>query len=433
MKRYGNIIQEIVQYHNMSNAFDTVLRGTKRKRSPIGRYLIRHREQVIEDLIASILAGIPEKINYHDKMIVEGAKPRKIQIISMRSRIKACAVMTVVDDYLKRTFIRTTSASIKGRGVHDLLAYIRSDIERVPSETRFCYKFDVRKFYESVNQDTVMECVRRVFKDELLIAILDKFVRLMPQGLSIGLRSSQGLGNLLLSIHLDHVLKDKLGVKHYYRYCDDGVVLAETKEDLWQIRDVIHKQVASIGLSIKPDERVFPITEGIDFLGYVIYPDHVRLRKRNKQNAARKLNKLKSKRRRCEVIASLYGMAKHADCNRLFNKLTNKDMRSFRDLNVAYQPKDGKKRFAGYVVSLRDIVNLPVIIKDYELGIKTTQGDDRCVVSVEHNGELKKFITNSEEMKGVLEQVSELEQGFPFETVIRAEVFGKGKIKYMFS
>ena len=58
-----------------------------------------------------------------------------------------------------------------------------------------------------------------------------------------------------------------------------------------------------------------------------------------------------------------YGMAKHADCHTLFKKLTGKDMSSFKDLNVAYKPEDGKKRFPGVVVSIRELVNLPDVYK----------------------------------------------------------------------
>ena len=62
-------------------------------------------------------------------------------------------------------------------------------------------------------------------------------------------------------------------------------------------------------------------------------------------------------------------------------------MKSFKDLNVSYKPADGKKRFPGSVVSIRELVNLPIIVKDFELGIKTEQGEDRCIVSIEQNGE----------------------------------------------
>ena len=434
MRREGYIVEEIIEPSNMEDSFNQVLRGTKRKRSRQGRYLLAHKEEVLDELTASIASGSFRVKDYHERDIVEGGKLRRIQVLSMKDRIAVHAIMTIVDKHLRKRFIRTTSASVKKRGPHDLMAYIRRDMKDDPEGTQFCYKFDIRKFYESVKQDFVMYCVNRIFKDQKLIVMLDNFVRLMPEGISIGLRSSQGLGNLLLSVYLDHFLKDKYGIRYYYRYCDDGVVLGKTKEELWKIRDAVHERINSIGLSVKPNERVFPVGEGIDFLGYVIYaPDHVRLRKRIKQKFARKMHEVKSRRRRRELMASFYGMAKHADCNKLYYKLTGKKMRSFKDLNVSYKPEDGKKRFPGTVVSIRELVNLPIIVKDFETGIKTEQGEDRCIVSIEQNGEPKKFFTNSEEMKNILAQVREMPDGFPFETTIKTETFGKGRTKYVFT
>lgn len=433
MRREGHIIEEIVEYSNMAESFDQVLRGSKRKKSRQGRYLLAHREEVIKELSGRIADGSFTVANYRERTINESGKQRRIQILTMKDRIAVHAIMSVVDAHLKKRFIRTTSASIKNRGMHDLMKYIRRDMQDDPEGTRYCYKFDISKFYESVRQDFVSYCVRRVFKDKKLIAMLDGFIRMMPQGISIGLRSSQGLGNLLLSVYLDHYLKDRCGVRHFYRYCDDGVVLAGSKAELWAVRDMVHKRMESVGLTVKPNERIFPAIEGIDFLGYVIYPDHVMLRKRIKQKFARKMHKVRSRKRRRVLIASFYGMAKHADCIMLFNKLTGKEMRSFKDLNVAYKPEDGKKRFAGAVVSIRELVNLPIVVKDFELGVKTSQGEDRCVVSIEQAGEPKKFFTNSEEMKNILQQVSEMPDGFPFETTIKTETFGKGRTKYIFT
>ncbi len=433
MRREGYIVEEVADYSNMSSSFDQVLRGSKRKKSRQGRYLLAHREEVIKELSGRIASGTYTVKDYRERTICEGGKIRRIQVLTMKDRIAVHAVMSVVDRHLKKRFIRTTSASIKNRGMHDLMTYIRRDMCEDPEGTQYCYKFDISKFYESVGQDFVIYCVRRVFKDQKLIAMLENFTRLMPEGISIGLRSSQGLGNLLLSVFLDHYLKDKYGVCHFYRYCDDGVVLGETKAELWKIRDAVHGQMNSIGLSIKPNERVFPVDEGIDFLGYVIRPDYVRLRKRIKQRFARKMHEVKSRRRRHELVASFYGMAKHADCNKLFYKLTGKKMKSFKDLNVAYKPDDGKKRFPGSVVSIRELVNLPIIVKDFETGIKTEQGEDRCIVAIEKNGEACKFFTNSEEMKNILAQVREMPDGFPFETVIKSETFGKGRTKYVFT
>ena len=80
------------------------------------------------------------------------------------------------------------------------------------------------------------------------------------------------------------------------------------------MRNIVCLQVAKINLVIKNIERVFPTKQGIDFLGFVIYPDHTRVRKRNKQNFARRLHKVKSRRRRKELIASFYGLVKHSEC-----------------------------------------------------------------------------------------------------------------------
>lgn len=426
-------MEEVTDYGNMSEAFDAVLRGKKRKTCRQGRYLLEHRDEVIAELTAKLKDGSFRLGGYHERIICEYGKERHLQILSMYDRIAVYAVMNVVDAHLRKRFIRTTGASIKGRGTHDLMKCVQRDMEADPEGTAYCYKFDVRRFYDNVKPEFVMWCYRRVFKDEVLLVLLEHFLHLLPEGISFGLRSSQGSGNLLLSVFLDHYLKDRYGVRYFYRYCDDGVVLGRTKAELWMIRDILHEQLRQIDLEVKPNERVFPTSEGIDFLGYVIRPNSVMLRKRIKQKFVRKMHEVKSRRRRRELIASFYGMAKHADCNNLFNKLTGKEMKSFKDLNVAYKPEDGKKRFAGTVVSIRELVNIPIVVKDFETGIKTEQGEDRCIVSIEVNGEARKFFTNSEEMKNILAQIREVPDGFPFETTIKTEVFGKGRTKYVFS
>ena len=456
MRREGYIIEEIVEQGNLEQSFDTVVRGTVRKRLAEGRWLIRHRKEFLASAREEILSGRISLMPVHreptaeeaanngcrPKAIIEGGKERHIQIFCMAARIKVNAVMTVVDAHLRRRFIRTTSASIKGRGMHELKAYIERDMRLDPDGMRYLYKFDIRKFYETVRQDFVMYCVRRVFKDRLLVGILDRFVRMMPQGISIGLRASQGLGNLLLSVFLDHYLKDRCGVKHFYRYCDDGVIGSGSKPYLWECRDMVHGRIEAIGQEIKKSERIFPAGEGLDFLGFVIYPTHSRLRKRIKQNFARKLKKVRSRKRRQEIIGSIWGMAKHCESRHLMekllypselNRLKKKRMKDFASLNVAYTPKDGKKRFGGGTTRLRQLVNVRIDVLDFERDVQTKFGL-RWLVQFRdtRNGSLSKFFTDCDEMKSnldVLEQMGEI----PFSTVIAAEYFGDNKVKYKFT
>ncbi len=436
MRREGNIIQEIVEYGNMSDSFDQVLRGTVRKQCREGKELLAHREEVIANLQREIADGTFTVTEYRERDIYEYGKHRRLQIVAMERRIGCNAIMNVVDKHLHARYIRTSGASIKKRGTHDMMLQVSRVLKVLKDNPRirYAYQYDIRHFYDNVDHQVAKDAFAHVFKDKILLKILGSLIDMLETGISFGLRISPATGNLILSIHLDHHLKDEMGVKHFFRYCDDGLVLAETKAELWLIRDAIHEMLEAIGLEIKPNERVFPVSEGIDFVGYKIYPDHVLLRKRIKKKFAAKIKKIKSRKRRHELIASFYGMTKHADCANLNNKLIGVEtMKSFKDLKVTYQPANGQKYFPGDTISIRDLVNLQIIVHDFQLGVKTREGEDRCVVSIEMGGQMKKFITNSDEMKNVLSQIGEMQDGFPFETTIKAQSFGNGKTKYVFT
>ena len=189
MRREGYIIEEIIDYSNMSESFDEVLRGKKRKRSRQGRYLLAHREEVIKELTEQIANGSFRVSGYRERTIYEYGKERNLQILSMKDRIGVHAIMSVVDRHLQRRYIRTTAASIKERGTHDLMKVIRQDMQHDPEGTLYAYKFDIRHFYENVRQDFAMWCYRRVFKDQKLLVMLESFVTMLDRGISFGLRS----------------------------------------------------------------------------------------------------------------------------------------------------------------------------------------------------------------------------------------------------
>lgn len=110
-------------------------------------------------------------------------------------------------------------------------------------------------------------------------------------------------------------------------------------------------------------------------------------------------------------------------------------MKKFSEMGVVYTPADGKKRFPGQTVSLKTLINLEIEVHDYETDIKTSEGEGRYLVSIKNKktGEWKKFFTASEEMKSILDQISNIEDGFPFETVIEPETFDGNKVKYKFT
>lgn len=410
MRRIGtaaNLIGRIVEWGNISHSIDVVLRGRQRKRLRSARYIMANRDKVIARLQDEIGSGRFALRGYREFVVTDGVKERRVQSVGVLERIGCNAIMHVVEEELFKRYIRTTGASIATRGMHDLKMHIEQDLRADPEGTRYCYKCDVRKFYESIGQDVMMDCLRKTFKDKVLLTMFGRFVTMMPSGLSIGLRSSQCFGNLLLSVELDHPLKDGMGVKHYYRYCDDIVVLDGDKQHLWDVRNAIVERTSAIGLAIKPDERVFPTSDGIDFLGYVIYPDHARLRKRNKQRAARRLKQVKSKRRRKEIEASFYGQCKHGDCRNLFRTITGKTMTTYKrlgELGIHAKFADGKKRFDGAEVNLSELVGEEFLIVDFETGVVTRPQRREYEEKVERQRrELETFTTHGvEPPKGFL-------------------------------
>ena len=405
-----------------------VMRGKKRTRTV--RLFKKNRDAILAEIADEIRSGRYAPSGFREFEVVENGKTREIQSLPFKDRIALHAIMSVLGKTLGGMLIRDTYASLPNRGIHDGLNRVRRALKD-RSNTRYCLKLDIKKFYHSIDQDVLIERLRRKIKDETMMQTLVRIIRSYGPGLAIGYHSSQLLGNFYLCL-LDHCMKCELGVKYYFRYCDDIVILGPDKEYLRGIFDKLREVVEGrLHLSIKPNWQIFPVeARGIDFLGYVIRHDYVLVRKHIKKRVARRLHKIKSQKRRYVVLASFWGWIKHCNGRHLFYKLTN--MKSFKDLGVTYKPADGKKRFEGNLTPLGNLQNCKITVIDFETDIKTKQGDGRYVVQYELDGQKGKFITASEEMKNILDQIKEMNE-LPFETVIKREMFGGNKTKYVFS
>lgn len=437
MKRDGFVIEEVVTDANMNESFDYVMRGKKRKKSKSGRYIMKNREKVINRLKKQISDGSFCVSRYREMIINERGKQRIIQVIPLVDRIGMNAVMRVVEKHLHKRFIADTAASIKGRGGHYLHKRMMMDMKAHPDETSFVYVFDLKKFYENVDQDIMMEVICRFFKDKKLIKILEGCVKMLPSGMSIGLRSSQALCNLLLSYYLDHVLKDEMGLRFYRRYCDDGRNQAGSMHELTPIVHKIHECAERANLTIKGNEQLYCIkNRDIDFLGLRLFHDgKIEIRKHIKQRFARRWKRVKSRKRKQELIASFYGISKHAHAQHLFKQITGISMKQFSDFGLNFVASDGKKRFDCQAYPLSELQNREIVIEDYETNVKTREGDGRYLVKFksEELGE-GKFFTNSEEIKQLLDRIAEeYDDGFPFATTIKRKGFGNGRAKYSFT
>ena len=164
--------------------------------------------------------------------------------------------------------------------------------------TRYCLKIDIRKFYDNVDHSVLKQIIRYSIADESLLRLLDKIIDSngKEKGLPIGNFTSQYLANLYLA-YFDHWVKEELGVKYYYRYMDDIVVLGESKEWLHYVLDALGLYLGSVlKVEIKPNWQIFPVDDrGIDYVGFK--QDHygILLRKGILLRFYQKLEKTKAK------------------------------------------------------------------------------------------------------------------------------------------
>ena len=438
-----NLLEEILSEDNLSDSFDYVISHLDNKFQR--KIFSQKKDKVISTLRKEIADGTFRimRDDVKDMEVFEGNKLRRVQAPRIDKRIGCHAVMVVVEKIIYPTLINNTAASIKGKGMHWLFHILEEDLKVLQKcSDVFFYQSDYSHYYDNISQDIMKKELRHYIGDTRVLPILDNFIELLDHGLSKGLRSSQCFANMYHS-WIDHemntmvgnVIRDGENHYLYYRYMDDIVIIGTNKKLLWKYRDRLKELASLINLEIKPSEAVRPLEVGIDYLGFVNFGTHVRLRKRTKQNAARKLARVKSRKRRQEIIGSFKGMACHADCKNLFKLLTHQKMKKFSEIGVNYIPEDGKKRFPGRIMSLSSMIGEVIEVHDYQSDVDTKHGHDRYVVSCKRKDseEWFKFFTASEEMKSLLNQISEIEGGFPFETKIAVEYFDGGKRMYKFT
>lgn len=273
---------------------------------------------------------------YEIFILNEGKKKRDVyKLPFFPDRIAQWAILQVIEPFLVANMTADTYSAIPGKGiqpiVNDLRGYYKTkrvDGKKksvwVPSillsdeeNTRYCYKIDLHHYYQSINHEVLKQKFRKVFKDPELLWLLDEIVdsintateedlielslsgeiEVDPNtGIPIGNYMSQYSGNFYLS-SFDHWVKEELHVKHYYRYMDDVVIFASSKEELHEI----HRKVTAytrdyLHLNIKGNYQIFPTrVRGVDFVGYRFFGEYTLLRKSTAINFKRKMRACRKK------------------------------------------------------------------------------------------------------------------------------------------
>lgn len=328
MKRVGNIFEKVISLENLRLADEKARKG---KLHSYGVQLHdKNREANLLALHESLKNGTFKTSKYHVFKIYEPKEREIFRLPYYPDRILHHAIMNILEPIWVSVFNKNTYSCIKNRGIHACAKDVKHTLKKDPDGTRYCLKIDVRKFYPSIDHEILKTVVRRKIKDSRLLALLDEIIDSVPSGVPIGNYLSQYFANLFMA-YFDHWLKETKGVKYYWRYADDIVILAPNKDVLHSLLHEIRAYLRdNLKLKVKRNYQVFPVdSRGIDFLGYVFYHSHTLLRKSIKQKLCRrvaKLNKRKvapTKEQYKQQICSWWGWCKYCGSIHLMNKLKN--------------------------------------------------------------------------------------------------------------
>ncbi len=249
--------------------------------------------------------------NFH----IHEPKLRLISAAPFRDRVVHHALCNVIEPLFERRFISDCYANRVGKGTHRSLDRCQQFARR----HRYVLQCDIRQFFPSIDHVMLRQALARVITDPevmgLVDRILDSGVGILseeyemvwfpgddllavhrPRGLPIGNLTSQFWANVYLN-HFDHFVKRELRCQRrspaYLRYVDDFLLFANDKETLWRWRAAIIERLARLRLIVHEARcHPRPVTEGIPFLGFLVFPTHRRLRRCKGIRYRRRLKRL---------------------------------------------------------------------------------------------------------------------------------------------
>jgi hypothetical protein len=332
MKRYNNLYAQIYDMDNIIKAHANARKG-KLHYAEV-KFIDSDPERYLSE-IQEMLMGKTFKNAEYTTLIrkMDSGKIREIMKLPyFPDRIIQHCIVQVMEDIWVKTMIPGTYACLKKRGIHACAKKIKKDIQK-ENETRYCLKIDVKKFYPSIDHDVLKAILRRKIKDNDLLWLLDEIIDSAP-GIPIGNYLSQYFGNLYLT-GFDHWMKEQLGCKYYYRYCDDIVVLSDSKQRLHELRKAAEDYMArNLKLKMKENWQVFNVaSRGIDFVGYRFFHHYTLLRTSIARKFVRKMRIIKKNHHRMTPVAvvnsimSYSGWMQHADCRNLIHSHIDAEIR----------------------------------------------------------------------------------------------------------
>lgn len=318
-KKYRNLIGRIVSDSNMRLAF---ARTACAKRLTTGYLEFKEYSEVnLKELADDIAAGTYRIGPYREFMVYE-PKPRLISALTFRDRVAQHALVSVIGPIFEATLLPRTFACRTGMGTHAGVKAVQAEMRR-NADLKYYLKTDFSKYFHSIDRSVLRGLIERKISCRATLAMIDAITPKAGVGLPIGNLTSQLWANVYGGL-LDRHLQIDLGVKNWFRYMDDVVVLGDDlaclrslKEEVERFsRDVMHLRLSKWNIG--------KVASGVNFLGYRICPTHKLLRRQSVIRAKRKIARFNAARDYESLqrfLASWLGHAGWADAHHLLKSL----------------------------------------------------------------------------------------------------------------
>ena len=317
VKRYSNLYPQVTTFENLYTAFRKAAKG-KRGQPNVAAFEfdLEHNLLTLQDELTqkTYRPGAYRSFYIHDP------KERLISAAPFSDRVVHHALCNVIEPIFERTFIGDSYANRKGKGTHAALDRAQTLARRYP----YVLQCDVVQFFPSIDHQCLYDMLARKLADDDVLWLIDQilasgrdvlrdayelvyfpgddlFATNRYRGLPIGNLTSQFWGNVYLN-ELDQYVKRDLHCRGYVRYVDDFLLFADSKRQLWAWKDAVRAKLADLRLTLHArSSTVYPVTNGIPFLGFHVYPTHRRLKRRNGVAFARRYRKLRRAAARGEI------------------------------------------------------------------------------------------------------------------------------------
>lgn len=283
------------------------------------------------------------------KKIVTDPKVRLIEAPAYRDRVVHHALHHFLNLFYEKHFIADSYACRPGRGIHRAAARIQHFL-RTGGQDLYVCQLDISKYYASINHERLLEILQEKIDDQPLIDLLKIIISSTDsgnehdslfaddsyyftkgrRGIPIGNLTSQLFANIYLH-QADTYAKQTLKIRHYIRYMDDILFFHHDKAQLhvWQ-QAMTEFLYQNLYLTVNPRKiRLYPVKQGVSFVGFVIYPHYMKLRgssvRRFKKRYKKQLHGVMTERIKpavmLESFASWKAHANHASSQKLVANL----------------------------------------------------------------------------------------------------------------